>query len=156
MFDIKELVRSSYSLFWPTVWSHIHLSMLLSLFVCPSVQGNSMACQGQYVTAIEFFTKAIQLDSSDYRWVMSRAAEHLVSCQRSSPLMSTQLWITLCIYCDVCALCYCCMTLCVSELGVCWPASELSLLLSEKHVCRSLCKAAKVNSRKIFWLVWKP
>jgi len=34
-----------------------------------SVQGNSMACQGQYVTAIECFTKAIQLDGSDYRLV---------------------------------------------------------------------------------------
>ena len=28
-----------------------------------------MACQGQYVTAIECFTKAIQLDGSDYRSV---------------------------------------------------------------------------------------
>ena len=35
--------------------------------VFAAVKGNEMACQGQYVAAIEFFTKAIQLDSSDYR-----------------------------------------------------------------------------------------
>ena len=37
--------------------------------MCVTVQGNTMACQGQYVAAIEYFTKAIQLDSSDYRSV---------------------------------------------------------------------------------------
>jgi len=31
------------------------------------VQGNAKACEGQYVAAIEYFTKAIQLDSTDYR-----------------------------------------------------------------------------------------
>ena len=37
------------------------------IYVCVAVQGNAMACQGQYVVAVECFTKAIQLDSSDYR-----------------------------------------------------------------------------------------
>lgn len=38
-----------------------------------AIQGNSMACQGQYVSAIECFTKAIQLDSSDYRFFGNRS-----------------------------------------------------------------------------------
>jgi len=44
----------------------IHTVGSLSI-VSVLVQGNTKACEGQYVAAIEFFTKAIQLDSTDYR-----------------------------------------------------------------------------------------
>lgn len=41
-----------------------------------AIQGNAMACQGQYVVAVECFTKAIQLDSSDYRFFGNRSYCH--------------------------------------------------------------------------------
>jgi Flp pilus assembly protein TadD len=34
-----------------------------------AVQGNNLACAGQYEAAVEYFTKAIQLDGFDYRYL---------------------------------------------------------------------------------------